>query len=60
VETELKPMGDGFEWSIKQGENGPTMRYTITNRNGKWHEVGEMPTDGQEWRKFFEMNLVKR
>jgi hypothetical protein len=60
AETELKPVGEGFEWRIKQGENGPTIRYTITNRDGKWREVGEMSTDGTTWRKFFEMNLVKQ
>jgi hypothetical protein len=60
TETELKPVGDGFEWGFKAGESGPTMRYTITNRNGKWREVGEMSTDSKTWRKFFEMNLVKQ
>jgi len=31
VETEMKPAGDGFEWGFKQGDNGPTVRYTIHN-----------------------------
>jgi hypothetical protein len=26
---------------------------------GRWSEIGEMSSDGQQWRKFFEMNLER-
>ena len=60
MESELKPSGDGFEWGFKYSDNGPTLKYTIHNRDGKWNEVGEMSMDGKTWRKIFEMNLKKQ
>lgn len=53
----MKIVGDGqFEWSITGNPQG-TMRYTITIKDGAWNEVGEISSDGKEWKKFFEMNL---
>ena len=60
METEVKLTSDGYEWGFKAGENGPTMKYTIHNKDGKWNEVGEMSFDGKTWRKNFEMNLEKQ
>ena len=46
-------------WWFKAGPVG-TIRYTIKIRDGKWNEIGEMSQDGENWTKFFEMNLVKK
>lgn len=60
TDSELKPVGDGYEWGFKPSANGPAFRYTIHNSGSEWHEVGEMSTDGQAWRKIFEMRLQKQ
>lgn len=58
------------EASIELGEDGKviwwfdagpsnTIRYTLNVKDGRWNEIGEMSSDGENWRQFFEMNLEK-
>ncbi len=47
-----------FVWGMEIP--GRTIRYTITiGEDGRWTEVGEASTDGENWRQFFEMTLVR-
>jgi hypothetical protein len=59
TEAEAK-IGDGkLEWGFRVPQFGD-VRYTITvTENGRWSEIGEVSSDGKQWRKFFEMNLVR-
>ncbi|MEP4534065.1 MAG: hypothetical protein ABJ004_13330 [Cyclobacteriaceae bacterium] len=57
ADIELKGEGHAVWW-IKAGPQG-TIRYTIKVVDGKWNEIGERSQDGENWTKFFEMNLVK-
>lgn len=57
AKVEYKSRGN-FVWWFEAGPN-MTMRYTVTIKEGSWNEVGEMSTDGLNWRQFFEMNLTK-
>lgn len=47
----------GFSWEIPAG--AVTIRYTAFIRDGKWNEVGDRITPGQEPVRFFEMNLER-
>jgi hypothetical protein len=59
TEAEAK-VGDGkLEWGFRIPQFGD-VRYTITvTEKGQWSEIGEVSSDGKQWRKFFEMNLVR-
>lgn len=46
-----------FKWWFEDG--GGTIRYTIINDGKNWKEDGEYSRDGNNWSKFFEMNLVR-
>lgn len=47
----------GAVWTIPAGP--ATIRYTITAKDGVWHEVGERVMDGQPTVQFFEMTLKR-
>ena len=51
------PNDSGFVWEIPAGTM--TIRYTATVRDGKWREVGERITPGQEPIRFIEMDLAR-
>jgi hypothetical protein len=53
-------MVDGaFVWTFQAGPGG-TMRYTIKeDAQGRWNEIGERSTDGQNWSQVFGMTLDK-
>jgi len=59
TEAEAK-VGDGqLQWGFRIPQFGE-VRYTIkVTDKGRWSEIGEMSSDGQQWRKFFEMNLER-
>ncbi len=51
--------GEGW---IVAGPDGPQRfsSYTVTiDDQGRWTEIGETSTDGEIWRKFFEMTLQR-
>jgi hypothetical protein len=48
---------DGAIWTIPAGP--ATLRYTITAKDGVWHEVGERVVEGQAPVPFFEMTLKR-
>jgi hypothetical protein len=49
-----------FTWTPSV-PGGPRIRYTFRlDEEGRWFETGEISTDGQGWRQFFEMRLVKK
>ncbi len=54
----IKP-NEKFKWWFSDNRGG-TIRYTITIENNKWKEEGEYSQDGNQWNKFFEMNLEKK
>ena len=47
----------GAVWTIPAGP--ATLRYTITAKDGVWHEVGERVVEGQPAVPFFEMTLKR-
>jgi hypothetical protein len=47
----------GAVWTIPAGP--ATIRYTITAKDGVWHEVGERMVPGQPGQPFFEMTLKR-
>jgi hypothetical protein len=47
----------GAVWTIPAGP--ATIRYTITAKDGVWHEVGERVVEGQPPMPFFEMTLKR-
>lgn len=56
----FKVIGENqYQWGFDAG-NGK-IRYTITINAAKstWNEIGEYSADGNNWMKFFEMNLTK-
>jgi hypothetical protein len=59
TEAEAK-VGDGkLEWGFSIPKFGQ-VRYTVTlTEKGQWFEIGEVSTDGKQWRKFFEMTLER-
>jgi hypothetical protein len=48
---------NGAIWTIAAGP--ATIRYTITAKDGVWHEVGERVVEGQAPFQFFEMTLKR-
>jgi len=54
----LKPVANGYTWEIPAGPS-MTIRYTAAVKDGKWNEVGDRITPGQEPVRFFEMNLTR-
>jgi hypothetical protein len=48
---------NGAIWTIVAGP--ATIRYTITAKDGVWHEVGERVVEGQAPVQFFEMTLKR-
>lgn len=60
VETEVKLVDGGLEWSVAAGGRGATVRFTIHFDEKRWHEVGEVSVDGRTWSRFMEMNLARR
>lgn len=51
--------GDAIVWLIDGTER--EIRYTITIRDGEWHEGGEISMDGgKTWHEFFGMNLKRQ
>jgi hypothetical protein len=48
---------NGAIWTIAAGP--ATIRYTITAKDGVWHEVGERVVEGQPPVQFFEMTLKR-
>jgi hypothetical protein len=53
-------IGDGtLVWGFQPQPN-IHVRYTITVKDGAWHEIGEYSPDGTNWSQFFEMTLTRR
>jgi hypothetical protein len=58
-ESELRIGEDNVTWETP-GPQG-VARFTVTIKDGRWHEVGEASGDGgQTWFKFMEMNLERK
>lgn len=53
----LTPTADGYVWEIPAGPT--TIRYTVTIKDGTWHEVGDRIVPGKAPVRFFEMNLKR-
>lgn len=47
-----------FTWEFQPQAN-INLRYTITVKDGTWHEIGEYSADAEAWHQFFEMTLNK-
>ena len=60
ITVEPKLIDGGLEWGFRSGERGPTVRFTIKFDEKRWHEVGEVSTDGKTWNKFLEMTLERQ
>jgi hypothetical protein len=59
TEAEAKVADRKLVWGFRVPQFGE-VRYTITvTEDGRWSEIGEVSSDGKQWRKFFEMNLVR-
>jgi hypothetical protein len=59
TEAEAKVGDKKLEWGFRIPQFGD-VRYTIAlNEKGQWFEIGEVSTDGKQWRKFFEMTLAR-
>ena len=59
TEANIEMKEDGkVVWWFDAGPSN-TIRYTLQVKDGEWNEIGEMSSDGETWRQFFEMNLVK-
>jgi hypothetical protein len=57
-ESDLTVGDKSFAWTLRAGP--ATMRYNMRiTPEGLWNEVGEISTDGQNWRKFVELNLKR-
>lgn len=53
-------VGEGrLEWGYDDPRLG-RVRYTIRVTDDTWHEVGHARRDGEDWRPFFEMTLIRR
>ncbi len=58
-DTEAKVSDGQLIWGMKIAQFGD-VRYTIKlDDKGRWFEIGEVSSDGGEWRKFFEMTLER-
>jgi hypothetical protein len=60
ITVEPKLIDGGLEWGFRSGERGVTIRFTIKFDEKRWHEVGEVSTDGKTWQKFLEMTLERQ
>jgi hypothetical protein len=59
TEAEAKVSDGKLEWGFRTPGFGE-VRYTITvPEKGKCSEIGEVSSDGKQWRKFFEMTLER-
>jgi hypothetical protein len=58
--VEPKLIDGGLEWGFRSAERGVTVRFTIQFDEKRWHEVGEVSTDGKTWNKFLEMTLERQ
>lgn len=59
TEAEAKVADGKLQWGFHMPPFGQ-VRYTITvTEQGEWSEIGELSSDGKQWRKFFEMTLVR-
>lgn len=59
TEAEAKVEDGQLQWGFHIPQLGE-IRYMIkVTDKGWWSEIGEMSSDGQQWRKFFEMNLER-
>jgi hypothetical protein len=59
TEAEAKVEDGKLEWGFRIPQAGE-VRYTITvTENGRWFEIGEISSDGKQWRKSFEMTLER-
>ena len=56
IMTELES-GD-LQWELPESRMGK-MKYTITVDGDQWTETGMVSQDGKDWKKFFEMKMVK-
>lgn len=59
IDTEATLVPRGLQWSWRPGERGATVRFTIGFDESRWHEVGEVSTDGARWNTFMEMTLAR-
>lgn len=55
ADATVDPMPDGLRWAIPTAH----IRYTITIKDGVWHEIGERAPPGQPVVKFLEMRLQR-
>jgi hypothetical protein len=59
VDTSLRLIDGGVEWTIKEEGQAAAVRFTIRVDHDGWHEVGEVTADGQTWSKIMECTLQK-
>jgi len=60
VDAEALVGTNSLQWGFKPPGAPITVRFTITRTStGNWFEIGENSSDGQTWRKFFEMTVRK-
>jgi hypothetical protein len=59
VDPEFTLTDTGFVWQFSPAKSKVRVRYTGTVKDGTWHELGEVSTDGTTWNKFLEMNLKR-
>ncbi len=53
-----KFLDDGaFQWGFDMP--GRSIRYTIADAKGDWHEIGEFSADGKTWTQFLELQLKR-
>lgn len=58
VVATAKFLDDGaFQWGFDVP--GRSIRYTINDAKGDWHEIGEFSTDGKTWTQFLELQLKR-
>jgi hypothetical protein len=59
TEAEAKVSDGKLVWGFRIPRFGE-VRYTITvTEKGQWSEIGEVSSDGKQWRKFFGMTLER-
>jgi hypothetical protein len=46
-----------FQWGFDMP--GRSVRYTINDTKGDWHEIGEYSADGKTWTQFLELQLKR-
>ncbi len=60
IDADVRLVDGGFEWSIRAGGNGATLRFTILLDAQRWREVGELNLDGRSWNRIMEMALERQ